>query len=140
MVLNAIAFGERGNLMRKFIFMLLLIFLVACSPVPVIVEPEVPDPEPEEPVVVEEEPVIVEPIKRSIFNGLEYKDDTYEAFAIMIENTSAARPQSGIALADIVYEISVDGWNVSRLMAIFSTEHPTKVGPVRSAQIGRAHV
>ena len=125
--------GIKGGIMIKKIFLgIILTFLVACSPASIEIEPE--PPEPEEPVVIEE-PEVIKPINRSIFNGLEYDDETYEAFAIMLENTAAARPHSGISLADIVYEISVDGWNVSRFMAIFSSVHPSKVGPVRSARL-----
>jgi hypothetical protein len=58
----------------------------------------------------------------------------------MIENTAAARPQSGLSIADIVYEITVDGWNISRFFAIFGTQHPTKVGPVRSARVPFANL
>lgn len=83
-----------------------------------------------------EEPIVEVPVLRQPFNGREIEVETsYQAFAIMIENTAAARPQSGIGDADIVYEISVDGWAISRLMAIFSETHPTKVGPVRSARL-----
>lgn len=115
---------------KKIILVFLLLTLFACSPKPVVIpEPE----EPEDPVI--EEPVVVEPIKRSIFSGLEYEGDEYEAFSIMIENTAVARPQSGLSIADIVYEVAVDGWNVSRFLAIFGHELPTKVGPVRSARL-----
>lgn len=82
------------------------------------------------------DPIDEEPVLRQPFNGREIEAETsYKAFAIMIENTAAARPQSGIAEADIVYEISVDGWAISRFMAIFSETHPSKVGPVRSARV-----
>ena len=81
-------------------------------------------------------PVVTEPIIRNIFNGYEIDvEQDYQAFAIIIENTSAARPHSGLSSADIVYEISVDGWAISRLFAIFGNEHPNKVGPVRSARV-----
>lgn len=109
--------------------------MAACSPAAIVDEPEPP-----EPPVIEEPVVIEEPINRSVFNGQENDEDTYEAFSIMIGNTSAARPQSGISLADIVYEISVDGWNVSRFLAIFATEYPTKIGPVRSARVPFANL
>jgi hypothetical protein len=117
--------------MKRLLFsMLVLLVLFGCSS-PVVVD----DPKPEDPIDNEDPIVIVDPIERSIFSGLEYNDEKYEAFAIMIENTAAARPQSGLSLADIVYEITVDGWNISRMIAIFSTNHPTKVGPVRSARM-----
>ncbi|MDP3306596.1 MAG: DUF3048 domain-containing protein [Erysipelotrichaceae bacterium] len=124
--------------MKKLLITLFVIFLLlGCGP-KAVVDPEPEDPE--DPIDIEEPVIIEEPIKRSVFNGMEYDDEEYEAFAIMIENTAAARPQSGLSLADIVYEIAVDGWNISRLFAIFGTEHPTKVGPVRSARVPFANL
>jgi hypothetical protein len=116
---------------RLSLSILVLLVLLGCSSKPI----DDVVPEPKDPVDIEDPIVIVEPIERSVFNGLEYEDDKYEAFAIMVENTAAARPQSGLSLADIVYEITVEGWNVSRMIAIFGTNHPTKVGPVRSARL-----
>lgn len=70
----------------------------------------------------------------SIFTGKTVYGDTYQAVGVMFENTAQARPQSGISLADVVYEIAVDSWQISRFLGIFSTTFPTKVGPVRSAR------
>ena len=57
-----------------------------------------------------------------------------ELVAVMIENHSDARPQSGLAYASIVYEAPVEA-NYSRFMAIFpKTLEVEKVGPVRSAR------
>lgn len=76
-------------------------------------------------------------IHRSIFNGQEIpkEQETYQAFGIMIENSEKSRPQSALGLADIVYEVAVETYTISRFMAIFASDHPTKVGPVRSARI-----
>jgi len=54
-------------------------------------------------------------------------------FAVMIENDPNARPQSGLHQADIVYETLAEG-DVTRFMAIFQSEKPEKIGPVRSAR------
>jgi hypothetical protein len=125
--------------MKNFLFILLTIsMLLGCSPKTVIDDPN--PPESKDPVEIEEPIVIEEPIERSIFNGLAFDGEKYEAFSVMIENTAAARPQSGLSMADIVYEIAVDGWNISRFMAIFGTQHPTKVGPVRSARVPFANL
>lgn len=70
----------------------------------------------------------------SIFTGKTVYGSKYQAVGVMFENTVAARPQSGISLADIVYEIAVDSWQISRFLGIFSSTFPTKVGPVRSAR------
>jgi len=54
--------------------------------------------------------------------------------AIMIENHPAARPQSGLADASVVYEAPVEA-NYTRFMAIYSADADvSEVGPVRSAR------
>ncbi len=70
----------------------------------------------------------------SIFTGKTVFEKTYQAVGVMFENTPEARPHSGISQADVVYEICVDSWQISRFLGIFSTTFPTKVGPVRSAR------
>ncbi len=54
------------------------------------------------------------------------------AVVVKIDNSSKARPQAGVALADIVIEQEVEG-GVTRLAAIFHTNDAT-VGPIRSAR------
>ncbi len=53
--------------------------------------------------------------------------------AVKIDNIVNARPQTGLALADIVYVLPVEG-GLSRFCAIFSSHVPPVVGPVRSAR------
>ncbi|PIC63341.1 hypothetical protein CSV79_12320 [Sporosarcina sp. P13] len=50
-----------------------------------------------------------------------------------INNHPLARPQSGIAEADLVYEFLAEG-NVTRFAAIFHSEIPDQIGPIRSAR------
>jgi hypothetical protein len=52
---------------------------------------------------------------------------------VMIENSKAARPQSGISSADIVYEAVAEG-GVARFMAVFYCSDSDIIGPVRSAR------
>lgn len=59
------------------------------------------------------------------------------AIALKIENSSAARPQSGLEDADIVFEEVVEG-GITRLMAIYHCKDAKKVGPVRSARFDDA--
>ncbi|XRQ15913.1 DUF3048 domain-containing protein [Actinomadura welshii] len=59
--------------------------------------------------------------------------------AVKIENTRPALPQSGVKAADIVYVEQVEGGE-TRLMAVYSTELPKRVGPVRSARISDLHI
>ena len=53
---------------------------------------------------------------------------------IMVENSSAARPQSGLPAADVIYEAVAEG-GITRFLAIFYCQDAAYVGPVRSARI-----
>jgi hypothetical protein len=53
--------------------------------------------------------------------------------AVKIDNVAAARPATGLGLADIVYVEPVEG-GLTRLAAIYADEQPAVVGPVRSAR------
>ncbi|MFH9011533.1 DUF3048 domain-containing protein [Streptomyces sp. NPDC017943] len=53
--------------------------------------------------------------------------------AVKIDNAPAARPQTGVDAADVVYAEQVEG-GLSRLMAVYATRLPEVVGPVRSAR------
>ena len=50
---------------------------------------------------------------------------------VMVENSAAARPQSGLDQADLVYEILAEG-EITRFAAFFESKTPTIIGPVRS--------
>ena len=52
---------------------------------------------------------------------------------VTINNHPAARPQSGIGDADLVYEVLSEG-EITRLVALFHSELPERVGPVRSSR------
>jgi hypothetical protein len=58
---------------------------------------------------------------------------TRSALTVKIENTPEALPQWGVDQADVVYEEIVNG-GITRLAAIFNSQAPTKVGPVRSVR------
>lgn len=53
--------------------------------------------------------------------------------AVKIDNVGPARPQTGLGAADIVYVERVEA-GLSRLMAVYSSHLPQRVGPVRSAR------
>jgi hypothetical protein len=53
--------------------------------------------------------------------------------AVKVENTSAARPQVGLSQADIVFVEEVEGAQ-TRLVAVYHTRLPKRLGPVRSAR------
>lgn len=52
--------------------------------------------------------------------------------AVVVENHLDARPQSGLARADLIYEYLAEG-GITRFLAIFQTRD-TEIGPVRSAR------
>ena len=53
---------------------------------------------------------------------------------VMIENSTDARPQSGLSSADIVYEAVAEG-GITRFLAIFYCQDAIEVAPVRSARV-----
>ncbi len=53
--------------------------------------------------------------------------------AVMVENHPDARPQAGLADADLVYEALAEG-GITRFMAVYQLGHPGNIGPVRSAR------
>ncbi|MCF6139146.1 DUF3048 domain-containing protein [Pseudalkalibacillus berkeleyi] len=53
--------------------------------------------------------------------------------AVMVNNAPEARPQSGLHKADLVYEVLAEG-RITRLVALFQSEKPEVIGPVRSAR------
>lgn len=69
----------------------------------------------------------------SFTTGMKYAGQNDKLFAVMIENTPPARPQSGLIYADVVYEALVEG-GITRFLALFYENYPDKVGPVRSAR------
>ncbi|MFM8922377.1 MAG: DUF3048 domain-containing protein [Candidatus Nanopelagicaceae bacterium] len=54
--------------------------------------------------------------------------------AVKIDDTDQAHPQEGIDKADLIFIEQVEGGLV-RLAALFSTEIPDRIGPIRSARI-----
>ena len=77
------------------------------------------------------EELFVEPTYNSL-SGREGLDG--QILAVKIDDTVAARPQIGLDKADIVYIEQVEG-GLTRLAAIYSSEIPQLIGPVRSARI-----
>src|SRR5256886_9909217 len=53
---------------------------------------------------------------------------------VKIDNAPAARPHYGLAQADMVFEILVEGF-VTRLAAVFQSQDPQTIGAVRSARL-----
>ena len=53
--------------------------------------------------------------------------------AVMVDDQLAARPQSGLSSADVVWQAPAEG-GIPRYMALFQTGSPKAVGPVRSSR------
>ncbi|MEO3785112.1 DUF3048 domain-containing protein [Actinocorallia sp. B10E7] len=62
-----------------------------------------------------------------------------KVLAVKIDNTGPAHPQEGLRSADIVYVEQVEGGE-TRIMAIFCSRLPERIGPVRSARISDLHL
>jgi len=89
--------------------------------------PAIPDEEPEE-----EEPECQLP--RSILTGLPMPQNaTRRPLAVVTNNIRQALPQSGIASADVIYEVLAEG-DVTRLVAIYQSYIPEKIGSIRSTR------
>jgi hypothetical protein len=56
------------------------------------------------------------------------------AVVVKIDNVDAARPQTAVNQADVVYEELVEG-GLTRLAAVFQSQYPATVGPVRSGRL-----
>lgn len=70
----------------------------------------------------------------SPLNGVEVPDEAATkrvVTAVMIENSPDARPQSGLAEADVVFEAVAEG-GITRFIALYQPSRPSIVGPVRS--------
>ncbi|WP_375426723.1 DUF3048 domain-containing protein [uncultured Friedmanniella sp.] len=61
------------------------------------------------------------------------KVDSGEVLAVKVENIGLARPQVGLNQADIVFAEQVEGAQ-TRLVAVYHTRFPKRLGPVRSAR------
>jgi hypothetical protein len=72
-------------------------------------------------------------------NGVKYSVqqrkwwEGHEPLGVMIENSTDARPQSGLSYADNVYEAVAEG-GITRFLAIFYCQDAPEIGPIRSAR------
>lgn len=79
--------------------------------------------------VAEEQPVNISPL-----SGLECQNYNRRPFAVMISGDAITRPLSGVAQADMVFEMPVITGSITRFMAVFVCEDPPEIGSVRSAR------
>ncbi|MDQ4011346.1 MAG: DUF3048 domain-containing protein [Actinomycetota bacterium] len=69
----------------------------------------------------------------SPFTGLA-TDLSTPVLTVKVDNAPRARPQTGLTLADVVYVEPVEG-GISRLLAVYQSQFPPVVGPVRSTRL-----
>ncbi len=75
------------------------------------------------------------PLPKAPLTGLPTADQAVfsrPAIVAKIDNHPAARPQSGLVEADIVFEENVEGW--TRFAAVFHSQGSDPVGPIRSGR------
>lgn len=81
-----------------------------------------------------EQPRVEEVVYHAPLTGEVVKEEvTQRPIIVTVNNHPDARPQSGLASADIVYEMLAEG-NVTRFLAVYQSELPETMGPVRSAR------
>ena len=65
----------------------------------------------------------------------------YRPILAVIDNAAQARPQTGLMLADVVYEFPLDRIDHStRFLAVFSDGYPLRIGPIRTSRAYLAEV
>lgn len=68
------------------------------------------------------------------FTGMEKEQEsTQRPVMAVINNHPDARPQTGLTEADLVFELLAEG-NVTRFLALYQSEIPEEIGPIRSAR------
>ena len=64
----------------------------------------------------------------------------HRPFAVKIANSpDYIRPQSGLSLADVAYEYYIE-WGDTRFIAVFYSNNPVMIGPVRSGRYFDEHI
>lgn len=89
--------------------------------------------EPKEETLKEE--VSIEGKIKSKLSGMYYEEEKLDRrpVVVMFDNHIAARPQSGLSSAEVMYEILAEG-SITRYMGVFYGENSDFVGPIRSAR------
>ncbi|MDN4471396.1 DUF3048 domain-containing protein [Demequina zhanjiangensis] len=76
-------------------------------------------------------PAVAWPLTGTDAAGVSEADLNNPAISVKIENSAEARPQENLQFADVVYEEYVEA-GISRLVAVYHSQMPDTVGPIRS--------
>ncbi|RNA66732.1 DUF3048 domain-containing protein [Alteribacter keqinensis] len=88
----------------------------------------------------DEDPVIENAPYTEPLTGIGTEEElTRSAFGVMIENSTHARPQTGLYQADVVYEVLSEA-SITRFLAFYHSQEPDTIGPVRSARDYYVHL
>src|SRR5690625_3181640 len=118
---------SQQRLFLLFFAMIFMIIATSCSKNETV---EKPNEEAEDPIEGEEETSVY----KYPLTGIETNETVdHRIVSVMVNNQVQARPQSGLSKADIVFEILSEG-DITRFLALFHSEQPDVVGPVRSAR------
>lgn len=72
-------------------------------------------------------------VRTSTLTGLP-QETAAQVVVVKLDNTRSAQPHAGLERADVVYLEEVE-YGITRIAAIFASEVPDRIGPVRSARI-----
>ena len=73
-------------------------------------------------------------MEKSPLSGLPCENAKERPIAAMLGSDEIGRPLSGLAAADLVFEMPVITGGINRLMAVYLCEEPKEIGSVRSAR------
>ncbi|KYG71063.1 DUF3048 domain-containing protein [Planococcus maritimus] len=121
--------------MKKWLILLALLIIAAVLVVWLVGREQAGEPEaPVTPELPETPEVSEEVLTTAPFTGMQ-GDGPYDSRAVMavINNHPAARPQTGLVEADMVFEIIAEH-NITRFLALYQSQFPVAIGPVRSAR------
>lgn len=71
-------------------------------------------------------------VELNLLTGL--PGENVKILGVKIDDSSPAHPQIGLESADVIYIEQVEG-GMTRLLALYSSIYPIKIGPIRSARI-----
>jgi len=73
-------------------------------------------------------------MEKSPLSGLACENAKERPIAVMLGSDEIGRPLSGLAQADLVFEMPVITGGINRLMAVYLCEEPKEIGSIRSAR------